>query len=103
MVETVRKPETMLTDSLLDKKQLIVSSVHSLIDHRFIGFIFVKHLEFSPGKPDERIEPVQDGDDREQQHVHRMALPHVAHLVRQDHRGSGEVLTADHNMPQETE
>ena len=103
MVETVRKPETMLTDSLLDKKQLIVSGVHSLIDHRFIGFIFVKHLEFSPGKPDERIEPVQDGDDREQQHVNRMVLPHVAHLVRQNHRIRGEVLPADHDVTQEAE
>ena len=59
----------MLADSLPDKKQLIVSGVDTLTYHRFIGFIFVKHLEFSPGKPDERIEPVQDGDDREQQHA----------------------------------
>ena len=93
----------MLTDSLPDKKQLIVSGVHSLIDHRFVGFIFVKHLEFSPGKPDERIEPVQDSDNREQQHVHGMALPHVAHLVRQDHRIRGEVLPADHDVTQEAE
>lgn len=103
MVETVRKPETMLADSLPDKKQLIVSGVDTLTYHRFIGFIFVKHLEFSPGKPDERIEPVQDGDDREQQHVNRMVLPHVAHLVRQNHRGSGEILTADHDVTQEAE
>ena len=66
-------------------------------------FVFVEQLEFAAADPYQRVEPLEDGQERSQQQIHGMPAADVRPLVRENGWITCVVIAIDGNVPHPAE
>ena len=82
---------------------MVLRCIDALFEDEVVGFVFVEQLEFAAADPHQRIEPLQDGQERSQQQIHGMPAADVRPLVGQDGGIAFIIAPRDDDVPQPAE